>query len=733
MRPETELPIPSLRISPIPPAAAPLEEEAEGGLNAGQMLRALQRKWWLILGITLASTAVASAKVLTNTATYFGSLELLIQPLSAETEVISNVPETLASRDSKSALDQDLLKILKSPDVLKPVAEQVQQRYPKACDAPVTKTVDQADIINELCYRSIARSLELNPSNKDSNILLVTFQDPDPQKVIAVLKAVEDSYKKYGRASKQTDIDSGLAFVEKKLPTLKDNVNSLQDQLQDLRVKESIIDPESRGGQLSGQVGTFAQEQRQVAIELQQVRDTYKELNQQSPQTQEANASSALAQNPRYQSLLNSLLDIDAQIAEASTLYLDTSPDMQVLKEQRQNVLSLLKQQGQQSKQETLSKIRELAARDKALKETIQELNSDVDNLAGISKDYTDIQRELAIANENLSQFLAKQAALEIDRSQTESPWKTVTPPTEPQPQRESLPQNLLIGAVLGMLLGIGAALLLDKSTGVIHSDEEIQRTTRLPVLGRIPHHTFSETISPQESMAESLEYVGASIRSEQNGFSKKAASNGNGRSLSNPYASDPFSESFRSLYTNLRLISSDNPIRSVAISSVMPSEGKSTVALHLAEAAAAMGQRVLLVDTDLRNPQVHKYLDLSNEKGLTNLFSGESNPALIQKFLPEPNLHIIAAGSAPFEPARLFSSRSMRLFTEKVRTAFDLVIYDTPPLLGQSDAFLIADYADGMLLVTQPGKLKQSLLDRAMEQLQIADIRVLGVVTRES
>ena len=73
-----------------------------------------------------------------------------------------------------------------------------------------------------------------------------------------------------------------------------------------------------------------------------------------------------------------------------------------------------------------------------------------------------------------------------------------------------------------------------------------------------------------------------------------------------------------------------------------------------------------------------------------------------------------------------------MKRFTEKVKKTFDLVIYDTPPLLGQSDAYIVADHADGLLLVTQPGKIKQSLLDRAMEQLQIADINVLGLVTRE-
>ena len=81
----------------------------------------------------------------------------------------------------------------------------------------------------------------------------------------------------------------------------------------------------------------------------------------------------------------------------------------------------------------------------------------------------------------------------------------------------------------------------------------------------------------------------------------------------------------------------SKQPIRAIPVSSVMPNEGKSTVALHLAEAAAAMGQRVLLIDADLRSPQVHNYLELSNEKGLTNLFLGEANPALIQSFHQSP------------------------------------------------------------------------------------------------
>jgi len=705
-------------------------DEAEGGLNVGQLLHTLQRKWLLIVGITLATTAVAAAKVLTDTPVYTDTIEILVQPLSAENEVTLNIPETLTggTEGATGSLNADLLKILTSPNVLEPVIEKVQAQYPDFCN-PSVGSASQSNIADRICYNRIRQGLAVGSLNKNSKILQASFQNSDPGKVTYILNALANAYLEYSLDSRQADISRGVEFVNKKLPDLREKVSVLQGQLQDLRLKNNLVDPESRGNQLSGQMDSFSQEKLQIEVQLEQNRDIYENLKQQLKNPSESAASSALANNPRYQTLLSSLLELDSQIAEASTLYLNSSPDMQVLREERQNLLTLLTQQGQQSEQEIVNQIRELEAREQALDQTIQTLNSDIGSLAGISRNYTDIERELAVATENLTQFLTKKEALEIDAAQREIPWEIVTPSSEPRPQSVSLPQNLLLGGILGLLLGACTALLLDKSGGVIYSDEEIRRTTRLPVLGRIPEQDFSKVEIEQESMAESLEYVGASIRSGHGGRSLASSLNGNGKPS---YGESPFSEAFRSLYTNLRLLNSTNPVRAIAVSSVMPSEGKSTVALHLAQAAAAMGQRVLLVDADLRNPQVHSYLGISNEKGLTNLFSGESNPALIQKFLPEPNLYVIAAGSAPFDPARLFSSRSMKRFTEKVRKTFDLVIYDTPPLLGQSDAYIVANHADGLLLVTQPGKIRQSLLDRAMEQLQIADINVLGLVTRE-
>lgn len=714
--------------------------ETEGTLDLGRLGRSLIRKWWIIAGLTILGATAAGLKVLSATPEYSAMFEILARTGSAETDVISNIPETFSGgeQDKKpvnkqATVDQDLLKILKSPKVLAPVAEQVQAAYPRFCqDAEASGASADA---STLCYDGLANRLFLealdDSLDEDSSIVQAVFQDEDPEAVKFVLNELSQSYLDYSLEIKQADIRRGIDFVEDRLPALRKRVNELQTQLQQLRQENNLINPTDRASQLSSQIGTFSQEQLQVEAQLRETRAISDNLSKQLAQSRDQAASSALVNSPRYQELLNKLLELDAQIAEASTLYLDASPDMQVLREQRQNLLARLNTEGEQSQREITSQIQELEIRDEELKQTLNTLRGDVDQLALVSRRYDDIQRELGISSENLNQFIAKQEALKIDEAQNEKPWEIVTPPTQPQPVETSLPKYVLLGGILGFLLGAGLALLVDESSGVIHSEEDLKRSTRLPVLGSIPNYAATNGLASART-AVVPQYASVSTGVGRNGSANGGSGNGNGNSAVASYAQDPFSESFRSLYTNIRLLSSDRPIRAIAISSVMPSEGKSTVALHLAEAAAAMGQRVLLVDADLRNPQVHKYLELSNERGLTNLFSGESNPELIQQFSPEPNLYVIAAGSAPFDPARLFSSRSMKRFTEKVRMKFDLVIYDTPPLLGQSDAYLVANNTDGLLLVTLPGKLKQPLLDRAMEQLRIADINVLGIVNRE-
>ena len=190
------------------------------------------------------------------------------------------------------------------------------------------------------------------------------------------------------------------------------------------------------------------------------------------------------------------------------------------------------------------------------------------------------------------------------------------------------------------------------------------------------------------------------------------------------------FLEAFRSLYTNIHLLSAGTAIRSLLVSSAVAGDGKSTVALHLAATAAAVGQRVLLVDADLRCPQLHAKLGLPNVRGLGDAISTDmSLNDAIQRAPNQDNLFVLTAGHIPPDPIKLLSSKKMHYLMEQFQAFFDLVIYDTPPLAGLADTHLIAAHTDATIMVVQIGKTDRSQVRKVLEELKISGASVLGVV----
>lgn len=730
----------------LPPFISPnLPNEAdEGGLNIGQLVAALRRRILLILGVTTAITLAAGVKAFSDTPVYNGSFEILVQPTSAEEQTISSAQSTTESGQTTATpptqvgigkgVTEDLLKILSSPKILLPVVEKLQQQYPDVCNQLTGITAGAATVseefANQRCYSALAGRMGIATIGKESFIVQVTYQGLDPDKVEIVLNLISEAYLAYSLESRQADIQRGISFVENRLPDLRDRVAMLQDQLQRLRQQYNLIDPTSRGAELSSQVNAFTQEQLQSQVEIQQARTRSSNLQSQlSQQSTELAASSALSENPRYQTLISQLLVLDGQIAQASTIYLDAAPEMQVLQDQRRNLLSLLAREGNVAERQVGGDLQQLEVRDQALQRTIGTLKSDVNELAVISRVYTDLTRELELATQTLTQFQSQRESLQIESAQREVPWELLTPPTDPVPSSASLPRNLILGGVLGLLMGVGAALLIERMTDVVYTSEELKRLTGLPLLGTIPLNDALLGATGITNFPASLQRLDSAIQQSE-GNSTRGREQDRGRSKD----TDAFSEAFRSLYANIRLLNSDSPIRSLVISSAQIGEGKSTTAVHLAMAAAAMTQRVLLVETDLRHPKLHDYLGLHQSGGLIDVISGDlSLKDAIQRSAFEPNMFVLTAGAIPPDPTRILSSQRMQRLMEQFQNSFDLIIYDAPPLVDFADAYLIAAATNGIVLVTEAGKLRRSLLEQALERIKVAKTPVLGVVAQKA
>jgi capsular exopolysaccharide synthesis family protein len=249
---------------------------------------------------------------------------------------------------------------------------------------------------------------------------------------------------------------------------------------------------------------------------------------------------------------------------------------------------------------------------------------------------------------------------------------------------------GLLLGLVLGTSLGLLRALL-DRS---VRTDEALQDSSGIPVLGWIP---LDRTARKRRHIVEQ--------------------------------DSGPTLEAFRKLRTNLQFVDIDAPVGVFVVTSAVAGEGKSTTATYLAISFARAGKRVLLVEADLRRPGIARSLHLEGSVGLTNLLVGQAELRELVQPWGRFDLHVLASGPIPPNPAELIGSQHMADFVKQARLAYDCVIIDTAPLLPVTDGAVAAAQADGTLFVVRYGRTKKAEVRRAVELLRAVDARVLGAV----
>lgn len=258
--------------------------------------------------------------------------------------------------------------------------------------------------------------------------------------------------------------------------------------------------------------------------------------------------------------------------------------------------------------------------------------------------------------------------------------------------------RSTMLAVVVGMMLAVGLVFAIEYLDDTIKNPEDIRRKFNLPVLGMIAHHK---------------------------------AVDGKPISLSEPRS--PVVEAFRTLRTNITFASVDVPLRRIIVTSCVPQEGKTTVSTNLAVMLAQGDKKAVLIDADLRRPQVHQRFGLSNRIGLTNLFMRQVDmlPGVLQA-TDTDRLSIITSGSLPPNPSELLTSNKMTRILDYLNQDFDLIVIDTPPVLTVTDAAAMAASMDGVILVAKPGVTKLSALAQTIEQLRTVGARVLGVVLND-
>jgi capsular exopolysaccharide synthesis family protein len=280
-----------------------------------------------------------------------------------------------------------------------------------------------------------------------------------------------------------------------------------------------------------------------------------------------------------------------------------------------------------------------------------------------------------------------------------------------PTPIRPNRQGSILTGSLLGLAIGIGVVVMISFIDSTIRSPDEVE-SHGFTVLATIP------IIQPMQQPKQDVLPAGGGILPK---FTAHRVAFLDARSS--------IAESYRSLRTAIQFASLDREIRSIAITSSVPQEGKSTTSANLAIVMAQMGKRTLLVDTDLRRPTVHSVFGVRREPGLTNvLFDRASLFESIHK-TDVPNLSILPCGIIPPNPAELLGSEKMRKLITELTEMYDMVIFDTPPVVAVTDALLLGMNADAMIVIARADSTKADALVRSLDTVERSGARLLGVV----
>jgi non-specific protein-tyrosine kinase len=269
-------------------------------------------------------------------------------------------------------------------------------------------------------------------------------------------------------------------------------------------------------------------------------------------------------------------------------------------------------------------------------------------------------------------------------------------------PVRPKTMTNTLLAAVVGAMLAAGTALLIEYLDDTVKSPEDVLR-----VLG--------------------LSTLGAVARMRQNG-----QAGGLGQALvAAESPKSPVSEAFRILRTNILFAGVDKPIRRLLVTSPGPTDGKSITAANLAMVIAQAGQSVVLVDSDLRRPILHRLFQVPNTTGLTGVALAGSNPGLdgCLEATQVENLQVLPSGQLPPNPSELLGSLRMGELIEELEQETDVLVFDSPPVLAVTDAAVLAKQVDGVLLVLDAGQTREQAAKRALEELAKVGAPILGVV----
>lgn len=530
---------------------------------------------------------------------------------------------------------------------------------------------------------------------RNTSIIELRAYDGKPEKAQEIAQALAEEYQNHRKEAQTARVKEGIKALQGRMNTVNEQIDGMQANVDKLRVDLGVSDAagEESYSIIEPEIVRRYESELIDARGIHTAMSTLLEgLELQSTEELQASISTAYPDS-QLDVLIRELYTGEQTLANHSIDLGDQHPRIKGL----QKVVAKLEQQIDNRIQGVLAglrlKTRSALAQVEQLQRDVADAKKRESDMREKGREYFDAKRELSnttrirdtilfrVMQEEVDLALPKESTVEITDN-ADRPLKAIRP---------NIPLNIALGVVVGLVLGVGLAFFIEYLDTSVKTIDDVERALGAAVLGVIPQNVGSLLEEGDES---------------------------------------PHAEAYRVLRTNILFAGRKSETETTfSVVSGGAGEGKTTTMFNLAVVFAQMGDRILIVDSDLRRPSMHRYLNVSNNIGLTNYLLGQVTIDEVIQTTEIPSLHFIPSGKLPSSSMGILSSAKMKEFVVDMKSRYDYVFLDAPPIMGVSDASVLASMVDMCVLVVQYRKYPQMMTQRAKEMVTKVGGNLVGVV----
>jgi len=579
-----------------------------------------------------------------------------------------------------------------------------------------------------------------------TNFITISFTHWDPKFCAEAVDAIAEGFSEEYRSRNTKDADQIKLFLEEQARMAEQQLLESENELAFLKQQKNYVELDQGVRINIEQAATIEADYTKIKMERQQIERELLEMKTELKNEEPSVRTQELIQNdPRLRENRKQLIDAEMELATKLKTLTPLHPEVKRVEDNlrrlRTQMEIIIGEITKDRRAELETKFGILKEKEAAIQHAIPRLKFLTEDIPRQQMEQARIQRQISMQEKLFSFFRDKLEEKKYDelvsRDNAISVIEHAAIPLIPNyPNKKT---NAMVGMAIGLILGFALAFVVEAMDTSIGTIEDVERTTGLQVLGVIPSIAVDEdeqalatqsivTFDPDHvrtrDIKERLLELDTSVRQSQNGtgvFKPQLITYHDPKS--------PISEAYRTLRTNVQFKGAIGDMKTLTVTSSGPQEGKTTTLCNLAVTMAQSGLKVLAMGCNLRRPALHKLLGINKKPGVTDILIGARKwEEVVQKTGIE-NLHAFCSGPIPPNPSELLASDEMTELIRQVREAYDIVIFDCPPILPVTDAAVLSAKCDSVLLVYYVGKAAREALVRAKVQLENVGAKILGVV----